>query len=99
MSHDEKLANGFTFNQEVSLCELYWPGRLARTASSKARRSLRKSAADRCLISFFKAQGRICGTCVYRSNRYCNLSSDFYGNTIIKASDTCPEHTERTRND
>ena len=96
MSYDEILANGFTFNQEVALCEIYWPGRLARTASSKARRSLRKSAAARCLTDFYRSQGRVCGNCDHRSGRICELSSDFYGNTIIKPSDTCTEHKERT---
>lgn len=59
LSHDEKLANGFTFNQEVMLC---WPDRLARTASSKARRSLRKSAGDRCMTAYYLKQGRTCST-------------------------------------
>ena len=95
MSHDEKLTNGFTYNQEVMLCEFYWPGRLARTASSKARRQLRKSAADRCLTDYFKSVGRICANCSHRRNRVCELTSDFYGNTIIKPSDTCTEHKER----
>lgn len=94
MSHDTKLANGFTFNQEVALCEIYWPGRLARTASSKARRSLRKSAASRCITDFYLKEGRVCGNCAHREHRFCSLSSDFYGNTIIKPSDTCTEHKE-----
>jgi hypothetical protein len=88
------LLREFTREQEELLAELYWPGRLARARNSKARRNIRKSAAHRCVMEYFRSQGRICGNCTHRRGKICELTSDFYGNTIIKnkETDTCPMH-------
>lgn len=90
-----KLANGFTFDEEVMLCELYWPGELARRRNGKARRALRKRAADRCLTDHYVTIGRTCGTCSNRSGKVCDLFSDFYGTVKININETCTSHSER----
>jgi hypothetical protein len=89
------LANGFTFSQEVELCELYWPGQLARRRTGKSRRNLRKAAAHKCLTDFNLLRGLTCGNCVHRRGNICELTSDFYGNTTIKKEDTCLGHSPR----
>ena len=88
------LSNDFTREQEELLAELYWPGRLARARNSKARRNIRKSATNKCLTDYLRGQGRVCGNCNHRRENICELTSDFYGNTIIKnkETDTCPMH-------
>ncbi|MBD9544315.1 hypothetical protein IB276_33250 [Ensifer sp. ENS04] len=89
------MLSSFTREQEELLAELYWPGRLAGARNSKARRIIRKSAAHRCVREYFLSQGRVCGNCIHRRGNVCELTSDFYGNTIIndKENDTCPTHT------
>ncbi len=90
-----KLSNGFTFEQEVMLCELYWPGRLASRRTSKSRYKLRKAAASKCLHDYNLQQGRVCGNCKHRSGSICVAKSDFYGNVTIRNKDTetCLMHT------
>jgi hypothetical protein len=89
------LTNGFTLEQEVMLCELYWPGLLASRRTSKARRNLRKAAASKCLTDYYLSQGRTCASCKHRRGKICELTSDFYGNTIIRNKETvtCLMHT------
>jgi hypothetical protein len=95
MTTGEKLANGFTLEQEVMLCELYWPGLLTSKRTSKARRNLRKRAADKCLTDYLLSQGRVCGNCRHRRGKVCELHSDFYGTQTIrnKETETCLTHT------
>jgi ribosomal protein L32 len=88
------LANGFTFDQEVELCQIYWPTEYAAARTSKRRRNLRKAAAHKCLTDFNLKRGLTCGNCTHRRGKICELDSDFYGDVTIKLEDTCPTHSK-----